>query len=191
MNTTTVSNKGAAIGLLALVGTVVIYLFGFRAAMEEVGRAAQQRADNQAKIAALEQKLSDLRQLAQDVRRQQDLFRALSVAMPADKQVAEIVTMVETMTARAGLVLENIQPASDATPEGLPVVLTVRGSFASLLTFAEVLEKNVRPVKIGPFNVTAGEQELSASFTVTFLYQVPPEDIQSTGVPEGTTDQSG
>jgi len=85
--------------------------------------------------------------------------------------------MMETMTARAGIVLENVQPGAEVVPEGLPVVVTVRGPYAGTLSLAEIMEKNVRPIKIGPVNITGGETELSSTFNVVVLYQVPAADL--------------
>jgi Tfp pilus assembly protein PilO len=183
-SSTSISSKATAYALLAMVGTVVLYLFGFRIILDNVRVASQERASNEAKIAGLQQKISDLRSLAQQFIEQRQQVDVLSVAMPADRQIAEVVSMFETMTARAGLTLDNIQPATP-TEEGLPVTVSVRGSFAGVLTFAELMEKNVRPIRIGPINMSAGDTELAATFTVVAVYQVPPEDLpQSTIIPE-------
>ena len=102
-----------------------------------------------------------------------DAMVAVALSVP----VLPVVTMLETMAARAGIVLENIQPSTEVVPEGLPVVVTVRGNFQGMLSFVEIMEKNVRPVRIGPVNITGGETELSATFNVVVLYQVPAEDL--------------
>ena len=185
---TSLSSKGVAYGLLALVGTIVLYFFGFSKGIDTVTQASAERANNQAKIDALQKKISDLRSLEQQFAQAQDQVNALSVAMPADKQMAEVVAMMETMAARAGIVLENVQP-TQSIPEGLPVAVSVRGSFAGMLTFTELMEKNVRPITFGPFNISSGENELSTTFNVVVLYQVPPEDLPQEQVtsPEGGT----
>jgi len=180
---TSLSSKGIAYGLLALVGAVVVYLFGFSRGLESMATASQERANNQAKIDALKQKLTDLKTLQEEFAQAQPLVDSLTVAMPADEQFAEVVAMVETMAARAGLLLETIQPASP-TVDGLPLSITVRGSYGGILTFIEILEKNVRPFKIGPINIAGGEAGLSATINVTALFQVPPEDLPQT-TPEG------
>jgi len=183
---TSLSSRGVAYGLLALVGTIALYFFGFSKGIDSVTQASQERAGNQAKIETLKKKISDLKSLQQQFAQAQDQVNALSVAMPAEKQMAEVVAMMETMAARAGIILENVQPAQ-SVPEGLPVAVSVRGSFAGILNFTELMEKNVRPIKIGPLSIASGEGILSTTFNVIILYQVPPEDLPQEQVapPEG------
>lgn len=182
------SSRGLAYGLVALVGTIALYFFGFSKGIEVVTQASRERADNQAKIEALKKKISDLRSLEAQFSQAQNQVNALSVAMPAEKQMAEIVIMLETMAARAGVLLENVQP-TQSTSEGVPLAISVRGSFAGILKFAELMEKNVRPISLGPFNISSGENDLSTTFNVVFLYQVPSSDLPAGQVvpPEGGT----
>ena len=180
---TSLSSKGIAYALLAVVGTVTLYLFGFSRGVVTVKEAAQERANNQVRIEALQKKIGDLKTLDQQFAVAQDQVNALTVAMPADKQIAEVVAMLETMAARAGLVLEDIQ-TSAPTADGLPVAVTVRGDYGRTLTFVEIMEKNVRPIHIGPLSISAGENDLSSTFNIVVLYQVPPEDFTPEIVPE-------
>lgn len=188
MAETNLSSKGVALALLAIFGTVVLYLFGFTRGLEMVQEGAQERANNQAAIDAMQKKLRDLQNVEQEFALAQGQVNALTVAMPADKQVAEVLTMLETIAARAGLILENVQPGAP-TLDGLPVTVAVRGGFGQTLTFVELLEKNVRPFRMGPVTIAAGDADLASTFDVVVLYQVPPEDLPQEAVP--TTEDTG
>lgn len=182
---TSLSSKSIAYALLAIVGTVVLYLYGFSRGITQVTQASQERANNQATIGALQKKLSDLKNLQQQFATAQERVNALSVAMPAEKQIAEVVAMFETMAARAGVILENLQP-SPPTADGLPMAVTIRGSYNGVLSFVEIMEKNVRPFLIGPINISGGETELSTTFNVVALYQVPAKDLPAEAAPAGS-----
>ncbi len=185
MSDTNLSSKRFAYALLAIVGTAVLYLFGFTGGLEIVSQAAQQRADNQASISALQKKASDLKKLQQQFALYEDQVNALSVAMPAEKQMAEVITMLETIAARAGIMLENVQP-NEPTPDGLPLTVSVRGSFGATLAFVEFLEKNVRPFLVGPMTLAGGGADIAATFDVVVLYQVPPENMSPTETEAGS-----
>lgn len=174
---TTLSNKTTAYALLALIGTITLYVFGFNRGLTNVSEASLERANNEAKIEALEKKLTDLKAIEQQFAQAKAQVDALTVAMPADKQIAEVVAMIETMAARAGVVLDAISPSAP-TPLGLPLSITVRGPYGSIVTLTEIMEKNVRPFRLGPINIVGGtETDLSVTFEVVAMYQVPGSDL--------------
>jgi Tfp pilus assembly protein PilO len=182
MASTTLSNKSTAYALLAIVGTIILYLFGFNRGLTLLREASLQKAANESKISALQTKLADLRRLEQQFKVEKAQVDVLAVAMPADKQLAEIVTMMETMAARATVVLQSLQP-TDLTQEGLTMAVTVQGSFGGILTFTELMEKNIRPIRLGPLNIASGGEILAATFDVLIPYQVSASEITPEAVP--------
>lgn len=183
MDSASLSNKKTIYALLALVGAVVIYLLPFKMALSSVSSAARLSADNKATMTLLKQNLANLKAMQQEFASKKAQVEALAVALPPEKQMAEVVAMLEAMATKAGVSLENIQPQA-STAEGVPVSTTVSGSFQGILTFTELAENNIRPFKVGLFNITAGDASLTVTIDLVAMYQVPAEDLPETAATE-------
>lgn len=167
-----VTSRSNLFTALGFIGALVIFFFGVRPTISSIKNTRTDVAAAQKQAEILETKLSTLRSLKLEFENRKSELSALSVAIPKDPQVAEIVEMISTITARAGLSLVSLQP-SKAAGVAVPVNVTVKGGFGNLVSFAEILEKNVRPMTIKSIGVVGSSEGegLSATFSLQALYQ--------------------
>jgi Tfp pilus assembly protein PilO len=163
---------------LGLVGALVLFFFGVRPLLSSIKETRTQVAAAQVQAETLETKLATLQSLKTQFENKKSELSALTVAIPKDPQLAEVVEMISTISARAGLSLVSIQP-SQPVGTAVPVNVTVSGGFLGMVSFAELIEKNVRPMGISSLGVVGSSDEggLSATFALQALYQGIPEEV--------------
>lgn len=129
----------------------------------------------------------------------------LSLAMPLDAQVAEVLVQIETIASRAGMRITSISTSESASGAkasagksneaggatnflGVPITLTAEGTFADLTKYAQILERNLRPILVKSINVGAATKSenqpagnaLTTTFTIEMQYLAPQKAAAST-----------
>lgn len=189
-------------GITVLICLAVIVLVGFLLEKPQLLSLKEKNAQilaRQQEISASQQKLSDLRTAASQLKAAEKELELLNLALPSDVGIPEVLVSVEAMVSRAGLTVNSITPASEGekTTGEVPVSVSASGSFAQLVSFTQILEKNLRPVKIKSIAIAAstaeGQTGVSATYNITLLYQPIGAEVGEgeAAVPEGAAGTTG
>jgi Tfp pilus assembly protein PilO len=109
-------------------------------------------------IANLEERKSDLARIQSQLTKYESQINLLSIAVPDGPQYPELLNQIATMAEESQLILSSIQPQQDevVNTTSVQVNLTVRGSFPNMLSFAERVENNLRPINVISISLLEG-----------------------------------
>lgn len=96
--------------------------------------------------------------------------RNLLAIVPVTKDVAELVSALEGMAARSGVVLNEIQVGEgvvsrDAVAETLTINIEMTGSYGALRTFLDAMEREIRLLNVTDISIS-GDSVAGLSFSV-------------------------
>lgn len=185
-----------AIAVALAAAAVAAWVLFTAPARAEAARLAEEIATTQARITTAQTKIAALRSgetsaatglLAQ--------ARQLDAQLPASVDKVALAGQVPTLAESHGLVVEKMDPASDAkTGAGvgsLSFTMSVTGPNASVVEFLRALQGDnpVGLMTIDGLSLTASENATTASFTLTAFHATTPTLDDAQG--GGTGDQYG
>jgi Tfp pilus assembly protein PilO len=163
--------------LLAVAG---LYYIGMPQARKLSDNTAVMKA-KQAEADALQERYNILVSLQTTMEQRKSDVDLLLTAYPSEPQMAEALTQAQVIAERSGMTIESLTP-SKAKGDGLPVAMTVKGSYQSFDNFAKELRNNLRPILTPGMTVTADRQngdQLVAQLSNLFAFNIPVEEDTS------------
>lgn len=146
-----------------------------------------------------EQKIDNLKSLEPEIKAKKEIISKLSIALPKNTRVDEILVQISAMASSSGMTLLSFSPSSkqniaststeetstpaskeEAISESEIIVdqyslnLSVEGSYSSVMGFIYAIESNLRPIKINKADFNAGEGAnplMAVSLEMTLYYQ--------------------
>lgn len=148
------------LGILGVIAAGYFYTWPQLTELKSVRTTAAARTADLEAIQAQQQEISVLAQ--QLASRAADLDR-LTLAVPSTSRNEELLVSLEHMASTSGVVLSTVQPTATAASSGSEVTVTLRGSYSGVAAFIELLDKNLRPVKIVDLSLTGSSDVVGAS----------------------------
>lgn len=179
-----------------LICLAIIFLGGYFLTKPLIGKLKEKNIQIDAKekdISAMQSKISDLQTASSQMKTGSKELELLNLAWPPDEGLPEVLVSVEAMAGRAGLSVQAISPASgqQSNTGEVPVTVTVSGNFSNIITFSQILEKNLRPIKIKSIAIAASTAKdargVGSTYNIAMLYQ---PSIVSTAEGQASTDQN-
>lgn len=111
--------------------------------------------------------------LHKDYAQKKNDIERFSAVVPAKKSVAEAISEIEGMVSSAGaqIVQAAVTPDTSASNQGasnlLSITLTGKGSYLSLVSLLDAMEKNIRLLDVNSIDATAQEAQANVlTFTI-------------------------
>ncbi len=178
------------LGVVGVLGTGYVYTLPQIEALREIRlSSAALAADKQ----AYELQISQLTALDERLEQHQPALDQLSLAVPDQPAVDELLVSLGAVASRSGIVLATIQPSSEVTPEGVTVSLTAKGSYAGIHLFLDALGTNQRPIKVTEVGLAAASDVAGASLVTASLQLVAATagSAQPSSPASAAADQTG
>ncbi len=162
--------------IISIICVVAILAFGYFVTYPVLTSINQNTLANKAKaqeVTDAQTKLNNLNSLKSEFAKYQEQVKLLSVAAPSTAEMPEILTQLNTIAAKSGMVLGSVQPTTAQNSGAVSVNVSASGNFGACQSFLSNLEKNVRIVTVKSMNLTsssAGESDLiTANFSLDFI----------------------
>jgi Tfp pilus assembly protein PilO len=177
--------------LLALLLSFLGIIFVITPKITSLQKVSDEAAASQAELDAGRLKVQAVRDSLQLIKSAQSSISLLGVAVPDQAKADEAVVQAATAASAAGLTLKN---ASVAEGEAGYVNLTVSadGDYDKVIVFLGNLEKNLRPVKVTDYSLSASgtSGQVSGTFSIGFPYLKESVETQTTTT-QTTEDNTG
>lgn len=111
-------------------------------------------------ITQMESKISNLKYLKGEFAKATADLDLLNIAIPKDSQMPEILMQLAQIAGKSGVQITSINPKSG---EGENLSINTQGDFASISSFIENLEKNLRPITIRAISFTSSKNQEGVS----------------------------
>ncbi|PIP21920.1 MAG: hypothetical protein COX39_00300 [Candidatus Nealsonbacteria bacterium CG23_combo_of_CG06-09_8_20_14_all_40_13] len=190
--------------ILILICLALIILVGWLFDKPRLAALKSQNTDivaKQQEVTDTQKKIDDLKTVAGQMKAADAQIQLLNLAYPSDAGIPEILVSVEAMVGRAGLTVVSIAPSAGESSSGgtaesgqVPVNIIASGSFSNLLSFTQILEKNLRPIKIKSISISAQAADSassSASFSIALLYQPASQASSSSAQTNASATEEG
>lgn len=170
---TRTENHGTIL-VVAVVAVLAIGYFLLAPLMTDYRAHRLDRAARRTEIENLKTQKATLDRLKSELATNAAEVVRLSLAVPAEENPADLVAQVAALVAESGLTLTTLQPAQGGSETSETVMtVTVSGTYPSLITLTENLEKNLRPAKVRSLNLVESRSEeaagvLSATLEIAF-----------------------
>jgi len=108
------------------------------------------------------QALDKINSLYKSIETRKENIEKLDNILPYEKQLPELITVLETTSSNTGLILSEIKFSdlnSKETIKKLNIDIKVGGEFTSFLNFLKLLEKNIRLLKVTDMNIVTLKSE--------------------------------
>jgi Tfp pilus assembly protein PilO len=161
-----------SIALILTVVTIIFFaVFAIRPTLVTIAELLKTIHDRQEIISKLETKSTNLAKAQQTYLESSDNIAKLSLALPEEVAVQEIITGVEAIAAQNQLVLDNLTVSefeyrennqSSTEPSSLPVSIKVSGEYLALERFLSEIIKLPRFTTIESMSVTSLKSEQSS-----------------------------
>lgn len=122
-----------------------------------------QVAATEADVNLAQQKITDLGEFDQLIKKYPAEADLLSLAAPSDLDLPQFMVAVEAIASKSSVTLSSIQPPAQGAQD---VSIQISGSFDGLFAFMTNLEKNLRPVKVSEIQIAAATEGAQTSMTV-------------------------
>jgi Tfp pilus assembly protein PilO len=149
-----------------------------------------QAAAKKAEFNDKEKQINNLRSLETSLASISSEVQKLSIALPKKEKISELIVQVDAIAKGQGLTVNSIAP-SQANSEELAVLgsseesteptigqyaftISVTGEYASLVSFLQNIEANLRPINIQKADFASGSgsnPQISATLTMLTYYQ--------------------
>ena len=152
--------------LVATLGVLVAALLGYYYVAPTVTTLGNSRLATAALAldkTAYETRIGEVVALDARLRGQPALLDRLTLAVPPDAAIDELIVSLEALAAGSGIVLATVQPVVVQEESGTKVSVTARGSYGGLRLFLEQLASNLRPIKVTELTLTAASDVSGAS----------------------------
>ncbi|OHB17010.1 MAG: hypothetical protein A2913_01290 [Parcubacteria group bacterium RIFCSPLOWO2_01_FULL_40_65] len=119
-------------------------------------------------LAELQSISNRVKELSSGIETNENNISKLDQLLPKQKEVSEILISIESITSASGLLLSEIS-LSESIGEGvnkINVNLKLSGNFDSLMTFFDLLEKNVRLIEVN--NIDIASEAIGGSSTINY-----------------------
>lgn len=163
---------GGYLPIGAILVAILAIWFGLVPQFGAISDTQSEIAQLSGEVTAKTGEVQTLRKLLTDVRTGGTL-NLLSLAVPSEPQIPELLIMVQAMVTRAGLTLVNATPSASAG--GTKMDITLRGGYSGVVSFLDILNRNLRPGVVQNFSIISQsnpEESLSdtvASLSVEFI----------------------
>lgn len=166
-------NKFIPLGILV---SVLVLLFVTKGLFVEV-------RDSNATLKAYNQDISSMSSTISELERikatfagqtQQVKIEKLKLAMPAAQQLPEVMVMVESMARKSAFKVSSFGISGSSGANEVGVNMAGKGTYGGLFNFTEMLEKNLRPIKIKSMSIGRGNangSSITASVSMGLMYQ--------------------
>ncbi len=134
-----------------------------------------------------QQKITDLQEFDQLIKKYPTEADLLSLAAPGDLDLPQFMVAVEAIAAKSSVALSSIQPPAQGSTD---VSIQVSGSFDGLLAFMANLEKNLRPIKVSEIQIAAATEGVATSMTIK-LTPLTLTKTSSKTAAEATSSETG
>lgn len=128
---------------------------------------------------AYEVQISQIAALDTRLTVQETALDQLSLAVPDQPAVDELIVALQAIASKSGIVLSSIQPAAEGSTAGVSVLIAARGSYSGLHLFLEELGKNQRPIKVTELALNAASDVTGASLVNASMQLVAATASQS------------
>lgn len=158
--------------LWALLGLVVTFALGYFYVLPQVSTLRETRLATEAlaaDVTGLQAAMSEVQALDQSVAQRSAIVDQLNLAVPSSAAVDELIVSLETIASSAGVVLPTVQPATSTDGSVVPLTVTVRGSYSGVRLFLELLEQNLRPIRVTTLTMSTTSDVSGASLVTTTL----------------------
>lgn len=84
-------------------------------------------------------------------------IKRLKLAMPASQQLPEAIVMIEALAKESAFHIESFGVSEAASGNEVGASMSGYGTYSSLYNFTEMLENNIRPLKIKSMSISRGK----------------------------------
>lgn len=186
-------NYAVTVAAIAVVGSLVLGVFVLRPLATSTIHNTQELNNKRIEMGELKKKIGDLRELKSNWDELGETDRAkILVAMPTDSDGPHLLAVLEAVGAQNGVQVMTVLPGETAVaPDGstqssvstettgpapsVPVAVTVRGSYGSVLNFLKGVEQAPRLMDVTGVTFSGLGDPLQATVSLKAYYQPAPE----------------
>lgn len=159
--------------LLSVLVAFAIGYFGLKPMVSAYHNHQLAAGARTVEISEASKRKTALAQLAAQLKKFSRQIEFLRIAVPPEAQYPELLAQLAALASESELVLTTVQPqrsetASESGAAAVVINLTVRGSFPKMISFAEKVEKNLRPITVSSISlIDGGDPQAAEQLTAT------------------------
>lgn len=176
------SKSNSLIIFIALVVIGLVSYFGIFPLGRKVKAQKMELKKAEDILIANEEKLTDLREIFQNLSTYQQIIDLMSIAIPDTEQIPEIHLQLRSLASKAKLDISSLEvetkesaseePQSAGLFSEINFKLGLKGGYNELLSFFESARKNLRPITIKSLAISPDEKlGVSATFSLAMPYR--------------------
>ncbi|MFY9484146.1 MAG: type 4a pilus biogenesis protein PilO [Patescibacteria group bacterium] len=168
---------GGFLPLFAMLIAILTIWFGLVPQFGRIGDTQSEIARLSGEVLAKTREVETLRKLLINSKATNGTLNLLSLAVPSEPQIPELLIMVQAVAQKAGLTLVNATPS--ASPGGTKMDITLKGGYSGVVSFLDILNRNLRPGVVQNFSIISqsnppdesgsGLAQTVASLSVEFI----------------------
>lgn len=191
-----IKERSLEVSLVCLILLGVIFYFGFKPLLNNLHSTNVDVKAKKEELSLKQKKLDNLNSMRAKINVLKDSLVLMKKALPKEEDVPGILVQTEALVSQSGFLLSSFAPSVKAqqagsepieVQEGMPqtvaqqtgvdsvsysIVLT--GGYASLVSFLENVEKNLRPSTVKSLSIQGGspDKPLSINLNMVSYYQL-------------------
>ncbi|HEY4520503.1 MAG TPA: type 4a pilus biogenesis protein PilO [Candidatus Paceibacterota bacterium] len=142
-----------------------------------IGQTQTAVSERQALLDDRTKTIASIEEIVKEYQKREQEVARLSSVVPAKKSAAEVVSAIQDIAGRTGLQLVSLGLADQKADQNIPyntlnIDISLSGSYLSLVSFLETLEKNIRLMDVVSIDATqsAGGGNLGFRVRVNAYY---------------------
>jgi len=166
------------ISVVALLASFIIVISYLVPKISSLKDLANQVALKEQELETGKAKVEALKKATAIIKVARSEIETLGIAVPSKERADEAVAQIAKIAGDSGL---NLQSVNAGAPGGgfINVTVSCEGSFPSVQTFLEKIEKNLRPVKVVDYTVASASGGASVSSTFNFSMPYVGEETKT------------
>lgn len=187
-----ISPQTAIVLLVSVVIVAVTYYLAMPQA-EKLKVKGEQLAAKKSQIKALEARKESLVRLAGLINQYQADIARLGSAYPSEDQTVEAMIQAQSLVERSGLTVVSLTP-NKVKDGGVPVSMSLKGSYQGLGQLLRELQFNLRPVVLSEMTVNSASKEqnvISVTIVANFQFNDKGAATGSTKAESGNASAQG
>jgi len=155
------------ISVVALLGSFIIVITYIVPKISSLKDLANQVAAKEQELETGRSKVEALKKATAIIKIARSEIETLGIAVPSKERADEALAQIAKIASDSGLSLQSVN--SGTSGDGfVNITVSCEGSFPSVQTFLEKIERNLRPVKVMDYTVASGTDGGSVSSTFNF-----------------------
>lgn len=163
--------SSSGVVLLSILAIIVIAYFLIYPSITKIKDLNIKLGAKTEEISSMQDKITALGIMKSALLSQQTTANKLSLAVPSNDQMPELITELDSMANASGLKIGSILPSQESIKTATSISVGLKGDYSGLVRFLTLLENNIRPINVKTINLVSGTKDNASILSFTLGLQ--------------------